>query len=167
MSLFIKTKVAGNKVWSAFSGAGGGSIPFWPFLFIASYIAVLYIVFYQVLYVLTILPILLHKRRRANLPMLHHLHLPNGSVTAATTSLWMLVPTVVSMGDSSWSPTCTQNRDISVAYFGRDYGKNRDNQDLCALEFEANFIHWPRLQETSAAYAKMGRRYHVIEDAIF
>ena len=55
---------------------------------------------------------------------------------------------------------------FSVGFFGREYGESRYNRDYCVFEFEANSIHWPHLQETSAAYAKMGWKYHLIEAAV-
>lgn len=55
---------------------------------------------------------------------------------------------------------------FSVGFFERQYGANRDNQDYCVFEFEANDNHWPRLREISSAYAKMGWRYHLVEAAV-
>ena len=42
----------------------------------------------------------------------------------------------------------------------------KDNRNVCVFEFEANHRHWPRLDEISEAYAKMGWRYHVIHAAV-
>lgn len=65
-----------------------------------------------------------------------------------------------------YEPHQYPNSPFSVGHFGREYGENRDNRDYCVFEFEANSRHWPHLQETSAGYAKMGWRYHVIEAAV-
>ena len=49
--------------------------------------------------------------------------------------------------------------------FKKEYAL-QDNRNVCVFEFEANSRHWPRLDEISETYAKMGWRYHVIHAAV-
>lgn len=53
----------------------------------------------------------------------------------------------------------------SVPLFKKEYGLI-DNRNICVFEFEPNAKHWSRLHEISAAYTKMGWRYHVVEAAV-
>jgi Methyltransferase FkbM domain len=53
----------------------------------------------------------------------------------------------------------------SVPLFRDQFGDHRSNEDFCVFEVEANPKHWPRLDNVSQAYQKMGWRYHVVKAA--
>ena len=49
--------------------------------------------------------------------------------------------------------------------FEREFGKDRDNRDICSFGFEPNPNHSHRHRQLESAYNKMGWRYHFVQGA--
>jgi hypothetical protein len=48
----------------------------------------------------------------------------------------------------------------TLEMFDREFGINRNNQDICAFEIEVNSVHAKAHEQNAAAYKAMGWRYH-------
>lgn len=58
-------------------------------------------------------------------------------------------------------PDAHRARDI----FDAQWGNRRDNRDICVFAFEPNPAHAAKLKANSEAYAALGWRYHVVNQA--
>lgn len=59
-----------------------------------------------------------------------------------------------------FEPDVYPDSQSSVSHFGREFGMDRDNRDICVFAFEPNPKFAQRQLDLAAAYQAMGWRYH-------
>jgi hypothetical protein len=55
---------------------------------------------------------------------------------------------------------------IAAKHFDKEFGKKRNNRDVCVFAFEPNPAHKARLEKVASAYRRMGWRYEFIPAAV-